>query len=205
MLFTTGELVGVAVLLAGEPDQVEHFGYDRTDHVPRTAGDVHGEGDVARGGPVRKQPEVLEDTADLAAQQRYPTVGDARNVTACELDHPGGGPLLPQQQTQQSGLSRAGRADQEDELPRSDLEVDVVQGGPRAAVVTLGNGYHTYHRGCPRLPRIRGCTAAPAPGFGHAGSPTTGEAISRARRLHHRARPFTQSHDRMSFKQKASI
>jgi hypothetical protein len=55
----------------------------RADHAGPRAGDFERERDVLRGRPVLQQPEVLEDVADLAAQQRDLAAADAgRRVAA---------------------------------------------------------------------------------------------------------------------------
>ena len=71
LLLTTGELVRVAVLLAAEPDQLQHLGHDPAGDRLGLADHLEGERHVLVRGAVGQQPEVLEDAAD-----RAPEVGD---------------------------------------------------------------------------------------------------------------------------------
>jgi hypothetical protein len=52
------------------PDELEHLGDARADVLAAPADDLEGEGHVLPDGLVRQELEVLEDVADLAAQQR---------------------------------------------------------------------------------------------------------------------------------------
>src|ERR1051326_2419599 len=72
LLLAAGQLVGVAVLLAAEADQLEHLGHDPAGHRPGLAEDLQRERHVLIRRARRQQPEILEDAADLAAE-----VGDA--------------------------------------------------------------------------------------------------------------------------------
>jgi hypothetical protein len=62
--------VGKVVPLLGQAHEVEHLGHLLADHVGGPADDLESEGDVLIGGLVPQQLEVLEDTADVAPQQR---------------------------------------------------------------------------------------------------------------------------------------
>src|SRR4029077_18729165 len=97
--------------------------------------------------------EVLEDTSDPAAQVRHLPVGDPGEVLAGHGDPPLGRPLLPQDQPQERGLARAGRAHQEDEFALLDVETDVLQGRPALAGIRLGDVVEVDHRPITRARR----------------------------------------------------
>ena len=70
LLHAAGELVGVGVLVAGEPDQVDDLlGLRRGAPSCFIAADLEAEGHVVDHLPVRQQPEVLEDHRDVGAPQ----------------------------------------------------------------------------------------------------------------------------------------
>jgi hypothetical protein len=68
LLLTAGEFVRVAVLLAAEADEFQYLGHHPPGHRLRLADDLQRERHVLVRGAVRQQPEVLEDTADRAAE-----------------------------------------------------------------------------------------------------------------------------------------
>ena len=78
---------------------------------------------------MRQELKVLEHGANLTTQERDLAVLDLhevlagdQNATACGLD-------VAVERRQQRGLTRAGVADQKDELARIDLDVDIVECG----------------------------------------------------------------------------
>ena len=87
----------------------------------------------------REQLEVLEDRPDVAAQVRAPSseVSLAMFLPATWIS-PWRRLLLADQQPDQGGLARAGRADDEDELALLDVDVDVVERDDRV-LVDLGD------------------------------------------------------------------
>jgi hypothetical protein len=67
------------------------------------------------------------------------------DVAAGHDDPAGGGPLLTQDQPQEGRLARAGCPYEEHELPRPDVNADVVQSGSVAFVVALGDALERDH------------------------------------------------------------
>ena len=80
LLLAAGELVRERVHLVREADEVQHLGHLPPDRRGALALHLQGVRDVLGGGPVRQQLEVLEDAADVAAQQR-----DLRALQPAEL------------------------------------------------------------------------------------------------------------------------
>jgi hypothetical protein len=72
------------------------------------------------------EEELREDEADPGGtQRRQLTVGHPGDVEAGDTDHPGGGAVEGAHHVQERGLSRAGGADDGDELAGGDGEGDV--------------------------------------------------------------------------------
>jgi hypothetical protein len=88
--------------------------------------------DVDPGGQVGEQVVVLEDEADdvavIAAVRRF---GDR---DAVHLDPAGCGLVEVADDRQQRGFARAGRAGEDDELPRFERQRDAVDGDDRPGV-----------------------------------------------------------------------
>ena len=80
LLLSTRELARQVVRLLGQPDQVEDLGYLVGHHVPGTADHLEREGHVLEHRLVREEPEVLEDTTDVAAEVRHPPFGQVDDV-----------------------------------------------------------------------------------------------------------------------------
>ena len=113
--------VGLRRLEAGQLDEAEHVGDAALDLGILDALAAQPEGDVLVDRQVREERVVLEDRVDVALVGRQPghvlalELDDARRRRLEAADHPEGG-----------RLAAAGRAEQAEELPRADLEVDVV-------------------------------------------------------------------------------
>ena len=71
LLLAARDLVGQAVRLVGQADQVEDLGHLAADGAPVLADHLERVGDVLLDGLVGQQLEVLEDAADVAPQQRH--------------------------------------------------------------------------------------------------------------------------------------
>ena len=71
--------------------------------------------------------KILEDGADLAAQERDIIVGQHREVHAIDEHLAAGGAQFASQDTQERALARTRRADDGHELAVRDVEVDLVQ------------------------------------------------------------------------------
>ena len=128
LLLATGELTRQIVGILGQTPQVKHLWYLVGHHMAGSADDLEGEGDVLEHGLVGQQPKVLEDAADVAAEVGDAPFGQVDNVAAGLPDVATGvGQLLAEQEPDERGLSRPGRADQEDEFALVDFDRDVAQ------------------------------------------------------------------------------
>src|SRR5438067_1299675 len=83
--------------------------------------------DVRRSGARRQELEVLEHAADVAAQQGNLRTAQPGEIAAADDDAPSRRLELFQHQPHDRGLSRSGRADDEDELALVDHERDLAQ------------------------------------------------------------------------------
>ena len=119
----------MAPLLATQADQVDRLGYHLPNLGGRASQHLQSERDILVDGLAGQQPEVLEDGADLATQRRHLPLVQPTEIFAQHEDTAGGGPVLTQDQAEESGLARAGGAHEEDELTPLDLEVDVAKRG----------------------------------------------------------------------------
>jgi hypothetical protein len=123
LLLAAGELVRLAVLVAGELDEVEHLA-DATPHlVVRDLPPAQSEGDVLVDGEVREQRVVLEDGVDVALERRE--IGD---VGLAEEDRAGAGLLEAADHPQRRRLAAARRPEKREELAPLDREGEVVDG-----------------------------------------------------------------------------
>ena len=104
-----------------------HLGHLAADRRAALALHLERVRDVLGSGAARQQLEVLEDAADVAAQQRHLAVLEPRQVAAADEDPAGGRLDLLQQQLDERRLAGAGRADDEDELALVDHERDAVE------------------------------------------------------------------------------
>src|SRR5205823_4229066 len=99
LLLPAGQLVGHPLLLAGEPDEVEHLGHDLRDEMPRPPDDLEGERNVLAHRLAREQAEVLEDRADLPAQAGDLPRGEAAEILARDVDRALRRPFLTQHES----------------------------------------------------------------------------------------------------------
>ena len=122
LALAAGELVGVALLVAGEPDDLEQLVDARGDPVLRLLADLHPERDVVAHGHVLERGVVLEHEADPAPLRRHPG-----GVVAADHDRAGVRLLQPRDDAQQRGLAGAARAQQRRERAVGDLERHAVE------------------------------------------------------------------------------
>ena len=138
LALAAGELVRVAVLVAGEPDDAEQLADLLSDL--RLGQLAHGEAerDVVAHGHVLEGRVVLEHEADAPALRR-----DARRVLAVDLDGAAVGTLQPGDDAQQRGLAGARGTEQRCQRPIRHLERDVVERRERSEVLgDVANGDH---------------------------------------------------------------
>ena len=145
LLLATGQLIGHALFLAFEADELEHLGDDALHLTARLADDLESEGDVVEDGLVGQEPEVLEDRADPAPKLGNLPVGEATKVLAGHPDATLGGGLLLEDEPEERRLARARGTHEEDELPLLDLEGHALQGRPGLGGVELGDVLEQDH------------------------------------------------------------
>ncbi len=97
-------------------------------------GDAQGQGDIVEGAQVIQQAELLKHHPDAAPQLRQGAARRGRQGLAEQIDQPARGPLGHVDQLEQRALARAGRAGEEMERARLQVERDVAQGFGRAAI-----------------------------------------------------------------------
>src|SRR5690606_29534115 len=71
LLLTAGQFVWIAVFLTAQAHEVHDFGHDASRHGLGLTNHFEGERHVLGGGPLRKQPEVLKDTAERTTEAWY--------------------------------------------------------------------------------------------------------------------------------------
>ena len=118
---------GVWLGLGREADQREDPVHRRLDPAARRAGHLQGERDVLPDRLRREELEVLEDDPDLATHLRDLAARQPGEVLAVEDDVAAGRDLVADEQLDERGLARAGRADEEHEIPFRDGQVHVAQ------------------------------------------------------------------------------
>src|SRR5262249_25896250 len=85
------------------------------------------EGDIFPEGALGKQPEVLENDAQRAAQGRHPPGPQAPDVAAVDPDLPLRRPHLAVHELQERRLAAPRLPDDEDEFPGVNLEVEALE------------------------------------------------------------------------------
>ncbi len=127
LLLAAGELVGVAVGVDAETDQLEHVvGPLAAGRAVATA-QLEAEGDVVAHCQVREQAVGLEDHPHVALVGRHPG-----EVLAADLDAAGRRLVEAGQDAQCRGLAAARRAEQGHELAGGEMEGESVERADRA-------------------------------------------------------------------------
>ena len=126
LLLAAGELVGGVVDAVVEPDHPQRA-HRRLAPARRPAVE-EGQLDVAPGGELLEQVELLEDEADAeVADVGELVVAHPHHVLAGEEVAPRGGDVETAEDVHQRRLARPRGADDGDEVPAAHLEVDVAQ------------------------------------------------------------------------------
>ncbi len=118
-----GDLAGLAALVAGQLDELEHLGDALLDVGVGNLPAPKPERDVVVDREVRKQGVVLEDRVDVAL-----VGGEPGHVLALELDPALRRLLEAADHPEGRRLAAAGWAEEAEELALVDVEVDVVDG-----------------------------------------------------------------------------
>ena len=139
LALSAGELDGLAISDAGQPDDFENLLHPLPPHSARDAFYAQAVGDVLRHGHMRKECVILEDRVHVALVRRR-----ARDFPAVELDAAGIRSLEAGDQPQRRRLAGARRAEEGEELSRLDLEIDAVDGDD--VPVGLANADEAYVR-----------------------------------------------------------
>jgi hypothetical protein len=132
------------VLAPGQADQLERLAGLLVAVVLADLALLEAVGDVVEHVHVREQRVGLEDGVDVALVGRDPDGG-----TPADLDLPLGRLVEAGDHPQGGGLAAAGRSEQREELPRMDLQIDVVDGDEVA--VTLRDAAQDDVRSLPSL------------------------------------------------------
>ena len=134
-------------------DEVEEFVGALAGFAAVPAAQVERKGDVFLAGEGRKQIEELEDEADfVAADAGEFVVGESGEGNAVQGDFAGGGLVEGANEIEESGLARAGRADEGDHFASGDVQVHAVEREDFAlAVVFLGELGNVDHGGISAL------------------------------------------------------
>jgi len=119
LLLAAGQLIRPGPLPPVEPGQADGRGDAAAELGPRHVGLAQPEGDVLEHVEVREQRIALEHGVDRAPVRR-----EAGDLPPGDLDRPLRRPLESGDHPQRGCLTAAARADDGEELPRRDVEVD---------------------------------------------------------------------------------
>jgi len=150
LLLAAGDLVRQAVRLLAEADQAEDLGHLAADHAPRLAHHLEGVGDVLVDGLVGQQLEVLEDAADVAAQQGHLALRQGAQVAPGHQDPPFRGFQFLEDELDEGGLAGARRPHQKDEFALADMAGEILE-ADHAEVVSLADVLEDDHLSGPLL------------------------------------------------------
>ncbi len=122
LLLTAGKLCRLAVLEPVELHESEHLGDLRRDLRALAAAHLETEGDVLRDRQMREDGIALEHGVDRPAERRQPI-----ELLAMQQDRAGILRLETGDEAQHRGLAAAARAEQREELVRTDCNRDAVE------------------------------------------------------------------------------
>ena len=141
LLLAAGHLIGMAVHLAFQTDQLQHVGNPLFDLGLLRAHDPHGKGHVLIDRHFFDQAVILKHDADRAAQVGNFALANSFQRIAVDVDGAGGGLQLAGDELDDGGLTGTGRTDQEAELAVLDLHGNAVEG-----LVTLRIGFYNISK-----------------------------------------------------------
>ena len=131
LLHAAGELIGIVVLEAGEPDQLEIVADALIDPVAPDARHRKPERGIVEHRLPRQQAEMLEHHGDAVGRARAHPLAVDEQLPVAELGEAGDA-------AQQRGLAAAGRADHAHDLVAPHLQRQLVKGDHRAVKKQLG-------------------------------------------------------------------
>src|SRR6516164_908150 len=156
LLLAAGELLGIALEQARQPESLDQLGMPGG-IVP--AGDACLERQIVGDIETRNQIELLEYESQPVAPQRSPTcIGERGHARLIEPDLAAVGGIEPRDQMQQGALARTGFARQRHAFASRDFEIDPAQygNGFGGRAVCLGQVLYAQHD------RVAVCLAGPA-------------------------------------------
>ena len=160
LLLTTGHLMGMAVHLALQTNQLQHIGHTILNFLLPGAHHPHGEGHVLIDGHLIDQAVVLKHDADGTAQVGNLPLADPLQRVAVDMDGARGRLQLAGNQLDDGGLAGTGGADEEAEFPILDLHGNAVQRFISLFVgfyyiVKFNHMYNLLYSGSPGRTRVR--------------------------------------------------
>ena len=125
LLLPAGELLREVVQFVGESNLLEYLEYSTADLTLGESQDLERHRDILFHGSTREEFEVLEHHTDVAAQVGNSSGLELRDVGAVDEQLTPGRAFRRENHLQESRLSCAGRAAQENEFAFVDFKVDV--------------------------------------------------------------------------------
>ena len=127
LLLTAGELRGIRFRAVGQSDELEQLGGACLRLVALDARDLEREADVAQHRALLEQVEALEDHADVLPGLEQVAAAELRHVAPVDAHRAGGRPLEEVDAAHERALAGAAQADDAEDLPVLDAEVDFPQ------------------------------------------------------------------------------
>ena len=127
LLLAAGKLRGIVFCAVGQSDEFEQLGGAGLSLVALDAGDLEREADVAQHRALLEQVEALEDHADVLPGLEQVAAAELHHVAPVDAHRAGGRPLEEVDTAHERALAGAAQADDAEDLPVLDAEVDVPQ------------------------------------------------------------------------------
>ena len=145
LLFTGRQFLRISVALVSDPYELEDLRDSLLNRAAPHVEDLHSKSDVLEHRLLREQTEVLEHHADPSSQLRNHTIGKRCDFIVSYGDSAGISIYLLQDQFDESGLSRAGRTDQENKVTFVDVDARVFKSDVHT-VIYLSYMIKSYHK-----------------------------------------------------------
>ena len=127
LLLAAGKLIRQAVHLILQANQAEGERYTVLDGFVIDVGHAHGKSHVLVHRHGGDQAEILEHRAHLAAQIRHLAALDGGQVLIVDINFALGGLFFHLDQFEECGFARAGMAQDKNEFPFINVDVDIFQ------------------------------------------------------------------------------